>query len=103
MKRFMNLISWHKLLTLGLLFIILLAFGCSKKDTEGIKIGCITPLSGEGATYGEATKRGIDLAIEEINNKNGINGKVVQVIYVDDQMKPQIATNASRYRSRSNS
>lgn len=96
MKRFTNLINWHKLLTLGLLFGLLFAVGCSKKDTEAIKIGCITPLSGEGATYGEATKRGIDLAVEEINNKNGINGKVVQVIYEDDQMKPQVATSAIR-------
>ncbi len=69
MKRFKNLISWHGLLTLGLLFGLLLEVGCSKKRPEPkeVKIGAILPLTGDGAKYGQSAKKGIDLAVEEIN------------------------------------
>lgn len=78
------------MLILGLL-ISLGMLGCAKKEKE-IKIGVITPLTGEGATYGEATKRGVDLATEEINQKGGINGKKIRLVYEDDQIKPEVGT-----------
>jgi len=77
-----------------ILALTLSSFGCTKKEPEEIKIGVITPLTGEGATYGEATKRGVDLAAEEINQKGGINGKKIRVIYEDDQLKPDVGANA---------
>ncbi len=66
----------------------------TKKEPGEIKIGVITPLSGEGATYGEATKRGIDLAVEELNQKGGINGKRIVMIYEDDRIDPEEGTKA---------
>lgn len=82
----------------SILLVALLAFGFSwpwgKKKEKGIKIGVITPLTGDGATYGMATKRGLDLAAEEINNKGGIKGKKLKLIYEDDQMKPEMGINA---------
>lgn len=69
-------------------------FGCVKKDPVDIQTGVITPLTGDGATYGEATKRGVDLAVEEINQKGGIKGKKIQVIYEDDQLKPEAGVDA---------
>jgi ABC-type branched-subunit amino acid transport system substrate-binding protein len=82
--------------------IIILAgiwYGVSKKPTtpttkEPIKIGAILPLSGKNATYGNEIKNAIDLAIEEINNSGGINGRKIEVIYEDDQADPKIGTNA---------
>lgn len=79
--------------------ILVLAFfpiGCSKKEpeTKEIKIGCITPLSGENASYGCQTKEGIDLAVDEINAKGGIYGKNIVVTYEDDQANPGMATEA---------
>jgi branched-chain amino acid transport system substrate-binding protein len=67
--------------------------GCARQ-LETVKIGCITPLTGEGATYGAATKKGLELAKEEINAKGGIGGKPISIIYEDDQMSPRVATNA---------
>lgn len=89
----------HQLRTICcLLLIALLALGFSwpwgKKEAKEIKIGVITPLTGDGATYGMATKRGLDLAAEEINNKGGIKGKKLKLIYEDDQMKPEMGINA---------
>lgn len=73
--------------------IIFFIFYQPKKITE-INIGVITPLTGEGATYGEATKQGLDLAAEEINGKGGIKEKEIKLIYEDSQIRPEPATNA---------
>jgi len=96
MKRFINLISWHKLLSLGLLFVILFAFGCSKKKPEPdeMKIGAILPLTGESAFWGENIKKGIDLAVDEINQKGGILGRKIVILYEDTQGKPAVGTQA---------
>lgn len=61
-----------------------LILGCAKEDKE-IKIGAILPLTGDGAKYGEEAKNGIDLALEEINAKGGINGRKIKIIHEDDQ------------------
>lgn len=39
-------------------------------------------------------KDGIDLAIEEINAKDGVNGRKIQVLYEDDKGDPKIAVSA---------
>ena len=60
-----------------------------KKESEEIKIGAILPLTGEAAKYGESSKRGIDLAVEEINSQGGIKRKKLVVIYEDDKADPK--------------
>ncbi|MGD0770478.1 MAG: ABC transporter substrate-binding protein [Tepidisphaeraceae bacterium] len=53
--------------------------------TNDITIGAISPFTGDGATYGDAARTGIDLAIDEINAKGGINGHKIFIRYEDDQ------------------
>ena len=67
---------------------------CRPGESNASSVGCITPLTGDGADYGAATKRGLDLATEKINNNGGVNGKPLRVIYEDDQMSGRVATNA---------
>ena len=55
---------------------------------ETVKIGSITSITGEYAYYGELEKRGIDLALEEINKNGGINGLPVEIVREDDQGDP---------------
>jgi branched-chain amino acid transport system substrate-binding protein len=59
-----------------------------------IKIGAIAPLSGPAALYGEGMKRGIDLAVEELNANGGINGNKIQIVYEDSQIDPKLAVSA---------
>ncbi len=61
---------------------------------EPIKIGSILILTGEGASWGEAARNGIDLAVEEINDKGGVNGRELVVIHEDDQSDPKQAVSA---------
>lgn len=73
----------------------LLSINCGKKEQDVIKIGVITPLSGESAKYGQDIKRGYDLAIEEINALGGIKGNKLELIYEDDQGVPEKAVSAA--------
>lgn len=63
---------------------------CKAIAQEPIKIGAILVLSGPFIEVGEEEKRGIDLAVEEINAKGGILGRKLSVIYEDEQLKPSI-------------
>ena len=66
---------------------------CNKKQ-EIVKIGAILPLSGDVAVYGNNTKKGIDLAVEEINKAGGINGSKVEIIYEDSKADPKTGVTA---------
>ncbi len=52
-------------------------------DGETFKIGIVIGLTDWTAYWGEDAKRGIDLAVEEINKEGGINGKKLETIYED--------------------
>lgn len=63
---------------------------------EPIRFGAIYILSGSAATYGEFAQRGIDLAVEEINDSGGILQRPVEVLYEDSQAKAATAIQAAR-------
>lgn len=62
-----------------------------KNTNEPIKIGVFAPLSGEAAIYGNAMKKGLDLATEDINNQGGILGRKVELVYEDTHLDPKAA------------
>ncbi len=68
---------------------LLVAFAClvsrhSPKGDETIKIGAVYSLSGQFSLYGTEFKRGVDLAVSEINQNGGVRGKKLEVIFEDD-------------------
>lgn len=65
--------------------IIFTACGGAKETpkTDTIKIGGIAPLTGSLAIYGVTTTNGAELAVKEINEKGGINGKMIDYIVLD--------------------
>ena len=74
------------LCALALLIVFFLP-ACSKKQPESkeIRIGVISPFTGEGANYGKAARTAIDMAVDEINAQGGINGAKLVIIYEDDK------------------
>lgn len=66
--------------------------GQSKKSDGGtIKLGAIISMTGFAADFGEMSKKGIDLAVSEINAKGGIDGRLVEVIIEDDRTDAKTA------------
>lgn len=86
-------------LTLALIVSIFSSFACVQKGGNGvatdtgdtIRVGVYGDLTGQTSSFGQSTKNGIELAVEEINNAGGINGKKIQLIVEDDQGRPEQA------------
>lgn len=57
----------------------------SGSDSDSIVIGAVYPMTGDLADSGKTMQQGIDMAIEEINDEGGIDGKQIEVIYGDSQ------------------
>lgn len=87
----------------GVIFVLVLVIGgvwvSKKSDTTGpvttsgeaIKIGAILPLTGDLAFLGEEVKKGIDLALSEINK----DSKQAEIIYEDDAFDPKQSVSAA--------
>jgi branched-chain amino acid transport system substrate-binding protein len=65
-----------------------------EKDGETIKIGANLELSGGVASYGQSIQEGLKLAIEEIN-KEGIDGKKLELVTFDNKSDAAEATNGA--------
>lgn len=79
---------------------IVFAFaGCNscnqKKETEKVvvKIGVLAPLSGENATYGDATMRGLDMALAEISKKEEYKNFQFEFVKEDSKLEAAKAVN----------
>ncbi len=76
---------------IGLVMALLLFQGYSgskpplNEPTEPINIGAILWLSGEFASWGQAVQRGIEIAVQDVNTKGGIDGREINMIYEDTQ------------------
>ncbi|MBX2987642.1 MAG: ABC transporter substrate-binding protein [Bdellovibrionaceae bacterium] len=64
----------------------LFVVGCTKSGDE-IRVGEFGSLTGNEATFGISTNKGIRMAIDEVNEKGGIKGKKIKLITLDDQGK----------------
>lgn len=62
-------------------------------DSERIVIGVYADLTGDNSTFGEETRNGVTLAVEEINRKGGLLGKPVVAKFEDTRSDPQQARN----------
>jgi branched-chain amino acid transport system substrate-binding protein len=90
------------LMTLGLATLLFSAFACERRDGGGsggttdtggiIKVGVYGDLSGQTSSFGESTRNGVRMAVDEINAAGGINGRKVEIIVEDDQGQPQQAS-----------
>jgi branched-chain amino acid transport system substrate-binding protein len=73
--------------------ILFAVVSCAPKENV-IKLGLVAPLTGDVKTFGESTKNGFTIAVDETNAKGGINGKQIKVFISDDKNDPTEAANA---------
>jgi branched-chain amino acid transport system substrate-binding protein len=88
-----------------LLVCVLVTLACKKETEQGsgtagaaatgpIKIGEVGSMTGPQATFGTSSDRGIQMAVTELNDAGGINGRKVEIIPLDDEGKPEEAATA---------
>ncbi len=65
-----------------------------RKETGAIKLGFVAPLTGDAAGLGENMKVAMQIAIDEINAKDGIKGRKLEVVYEDGKCNAKDAVSA---------
>ncbi len=59
--------------------------------SDEILVGHVGSMTGQEATFGESTDKGIRLAFEQLNKKGGVKGKKLVLKTLDSQGKPEEA------------
>ena len=81
----------------NIIFCLILFSACEKKETKGpIKIAAIEPLSGPYAAVGKDIIDGIKYSADVINENGGINGRMIEIIPMDNAMKAEKTTELLR-------
>jgi branched-chain amino acid transport system substrate-binding protein len=89
-----------KRIAIALLVIATFVFNlaCERKGGAGngsgtgpIVVGYYGDLTGRTSNFGVSTKRGAEMAADEINKAGGINGRTIQIISEDDEGRPEKA------------
>ncbi len=79
-------------LIIFLIFIILInSSGCALFNKEPIKIGFVGTLQGPTADLALNGKRGAEIAVAEINESGGINGRPIELIIKDSVNDTEVA------------
>ena len=80
----------------AMLAVSVVASGCGggSKASDEIKIGVVSEMTGSNATYGTSVVNGMKLALKEVNDKGGVNGKKVSIVVADSKSEPAEAANA---------
>ncbi|MBI4160108.1 ABC transporter substrate-binding protein [Candidatus Wolfebacteria bacterium] len=64
-------------------------------ETGSIKVGFIGALTGDAASIGAAAQKGMELAVKEINEAGGVNGRIIEAIYEDGKCMAAPASSAA--------
>jgi branched-chain amino acid transport system substrate-binding protein len=68
--------------------------GCAGK-ASAVKVGLLFPMTGPVPTYGQSSKEGAELALNEWNDKGGVLGKPVEWVLADGGCDGATATDAA--------
>jgi branched-chain amino acid transport system substrate-binding protein len=84
-------------LAVGLLaMVVMLGLAFSAQAGDTVKFGAAYIMSGPFSAYGQFAKKGIELAVDEINATGGIMGKKVEFSVEDSTGKANVAIQAFR-------
>lgn len=71
--------------------LLVLIFGCVRRDENVIRIGAAGPMTGSESKMGLDLKNGVELAVSEWNARGGVLGKKIEVVAGDDAADPKQA------------
>jgi ABC-type branched-subunit amino acid transport system substrate-binding protein len=79
-------------------FVGLMVLGSSMAPAaaQDVKIGAIMSTTGPLQVFGEAGLRGIQLAIDEVNEAGGVLGQQIELVAADDATNPQVGVDAAQ-------
>lgn len=89
---------------ISIIMVISMLVGCAGGNTNNsgkadsaneVKIGINYELSGDVASYGQASVNGIMMAFDEINAAGGIDGKKIVPVQIDNKSDPAEATSVA--------
>ncbi len=69
--------------------------GNTIQKQQPIKVGFIGPLTGTPSLWGLGAKNLVELAVDEINQNSGVNGRMLEPIYEDGKCNPKDAVNSA--------
>ncbi|MEL6203699.1 MAG: ABC transporter substrate-binding protein [Pseudomonadota bacterium] len=67
-----------------------------RAQTDAIKLGSLTPLTGVGGSYGPSMRDAIAGVIEQVNEAGGVLGSQIELVSEDTQTSPEAAVRAAR-------
>lgn len=80
--------------------LVLVAAGCGGSNSDGssntFRVGLEAPLSGEQAVLGKGMLKGAELAATQLNAENGILGRQVEIVAIDDAADPATGVKAAK-------
>lgn len=94
--------KWKKLATAAMAAMLCasLLTGCGGEKKQAadagdtIKVGGAFELTGNVANYGKSIESGVKLAIDEVNEKGGVNGKKLALVESDNKSEPAESGNS---------
>jgi len=73
-------------------------FACERRGGPGaggssgeIVVGYYGDLTGRTSNFGQSTKKGVEIAADELNKAGGINGRQIRILSEDDEGRPEKA------------
>lgn len=83
-------------LLLVLTIVTLTACSGGESDSSELYIASANPMTGDSAQFGDMKVKAIQLALDEVNEAGGIDGKQVKLIVGDDTGNPKEAPNVAQ-------
>jgi len=87
-----------KIVGFGMVFLLTLFMftnlGLAADDV--VRMGVISPASGNYADMGDAERRGMTMAVEEFNARGGVLGKRIKMIVEDTETDPSAAARKAK-------
>ena len=91
----MRFLSWKRIVLLGVLALLVsAALACTDEEEGPLRIGVMESLTGPGETYGTVANQAKQMAVEEINEAGGIDGRMIELVVEDSKCSAQDAITA---------